>query len=123
MSMMREGMSIESADASSPVAFHASGSPAFAGVARRGGGDAAASALAAWRQAVREQGHKGAAANATGDFAVGIREHDGRAFMAVDRFAVRTLCYRIVEGRLEFAARADELAGPAPTHDTQANFD
>ena len=35
---------------------------------------------------------------------------DGSVFLAVDRFAVRTLCWRVDNGRLRVAARADTLA-------------
>ena len=79
-------------------------------------------ALAAWCDAVRHDANK-AAAGVTGDFAVGLVEPDGRAFMAVDRFAVRTLCYRVDQGQLRFAARADELADESTEIDPQAIFD
>jgi asparagine synthase (glutamine-hydrolysing) len=49
-----------------------------------------------------------------GDFAVGIHWADGRAFLAVDRFAIRSVCLRLVGKRLHFAARADELAAIEP---------
>ena len=78
-------------------------------------------AVAAWREALRH-GASAAAALADGEFAVALREPDGRVFLAVDRFAVRTLCYRVVGGTLRFAARADELADGAPI-DPQALFD
>ena len=98
-----------------------SGSPRFS--------DAALSALAlagdpaaAWRAALQGD-PKSAAQGVTGDFAVGLREPGGRVFMAVDRFAVRTLCYRVVQGQLRFAARADELADADSDIDPQAIFD
>ena len=103
-----------------PTDLH-SGSPRFS--------DAALSALAlagdtaaAWRAALQGD-PKLAAQGVTGDFAVGLREPDGRIFMAVDRFAVRTLCYRVVRGQLRFAARADELADADSDIDPQAIFD
>ena len=43
--------------------------------------------------------------------------------MAVDRFAIRTLCYRIDNNQLRFAARADELAEAGTEIDPQAIFD
>ncbi|HMN75627.1 MAG TPA: asparagine synthase-related protein [Burkholderiaceae bacterium] len=99
------------------------GSPRFsdsrlAGLARTQG-DAAA-----W-QAALAQGAAAAANSAEGDFAVGLIDAAGRCFLAVDRFAIRTLCYRVIEGRLHFAARADELAALAPRAeiDPQAIFD
>ena len=78
--------------------------------------------LAAWRTAWLSQGIR-AAAGVTGDFAVGLRGPDGRCFVAVDRFAVRTLCYCVDNGRLRFSANADELAGPDAEIDPQAIFD
>ena len=59
----------------------------------------------------------------TGDFAVGYRAPDGRTFLAVDRFAIRSLCYRIVDGVLRFAARADDLADAETAIDPQAIYD
>ena len=79
-------------------------------------------AVAAWREALRRGGGSTAATLADGEFAVALREPDGRVFLAVDRFAVHTLCYRLVGGTLQFAARADELADGAPL-DPQALFD
>ena len=81
-------------------------------------------ALAAW-QAALDRGAAGAAALADGEFAVALREPSGRTFLAVDRFAVRTLCYRVADGALQFAVRADafERAGASPELDPQALFD
>ena len=86
--------------------------------------------LAAWRQ-VFEQTGRNAPAAVVGDFAIALREPDGRTFLAVDRFAIRSLCYRVVGERLLFAERADELANELandlagePTEiDPQAIFD
>ena len=78
--------------------------------------------LSAWREAVAKDA-QGAAAGVTGDFAVALREPSGRSFLAVDRFAIRTLCYRVTDGQLRFAARADELADGAAGVDPQAIFD
>ncbi len=79
---------------------------------------------AAW-QAALAAGAARAAAAVEGDFAVGLTDTAGRSFLAVDRFAIRTLCYRIIDGRLHFAARADELAAlpPAAAISPQAIFD
>jgi asparagine synthase (glutamine-hydrolysing) len=79
-------------------------------------------ALAAWQEAFALNA-KGAAVGVAGDFAVALRESDGRTFLAVDRFAIQTLCYRMVEGQLRFAARADELADAGTPIDPQAIFD
>ncbi|MBN8508016.1 MAG: asparagine synthase [Burkholderiales bacterium] len=99
------------------------GSPRFtdarqAGLARSEG-DAAA-----WRAALAH-GAVHAAARVEGDFAVGLTDDDGRAFLAVDRFAIRTLCWRVIDGRLHFAERADDLAAlpPRADIDPQAVFD
>jgi len=80
--------------------------------------------LAAWRMAL-ENGPAGAAASADGEFAVAIRESSGRTFLAVDRFAIQTLCYRIIGNELQFALRADSWAGAdeASSLDPQAIFD
>jgi asparagine synthase (glutamine-hydrolysing) len=83
-----------------------------------------AGVLAAWRAAL-ESGPAAAARAADGEFAVALREPSGRTFLAVDRFAIRTLCYRIVGGELRFATRADVLAGDTESSplDPQAIFD
>ena len=78
--------------------------------------------LAAWHEAVTRDARQ-AAAGVTGDFAVGLHVPDGRIFLAVDRFAIHTLCYRVVDGQLRFAARADELADASTPIDPQAIFD
>jgi asparagine synthase (glutamine-hydrolysing) len=79
---------------------------------------------AAWRTALA-QGAQHAAAGSSGDFAVGLTDAAGRSFLAVDRFAIRTLCYRVIGKRLHFAERADTLAAlePRAEIDPQAVFD
>jgi asparagine synthase (glutamine-hydrolysing) len=79
---------------------------------------------AAW-QAALAQGAERAAAGAEGDFAVGLTDAQGRAFLAVDRFGIKTLCYRLIDGQLHFAQRADELAAlpPRAEIEPQAIFD
>jgi len=54
---------------------------------------------------------------------VGLREASGRTLLAVDRFSIRTLCYRLDRGLLRFAERADALADPGHEIDPQAIFD
>lgn len=101
-----------------PIAL---GSPAFSDphlAALASSGDV----LAAW-QAALARGPAEAARGASGDFAVGLADSSGRVFLAVDRFAVRTLCYRVVDGKLRFAARADALTDAQPEIDPQAIFD
>ena len=78
--------------------------------------------VAAWEKAFREKGMFAPAAVA-GDFAVGLSDVGGRTFLAVDRFAVRSLCYRQVGDQLRFAERADELADASVEIDPQAIFD
>lgn len=79
---------------------------------------------AAWRAALA-RGACAAAASADGDFAVGLHDDQGRTFLAVDRFAVHSICYRLIGGRLHFSSRADDLAAlqPQAAIDPQAIFD
>ena len=90
--------------------------PALAALAHSQG------ALAAWGAAFAQSG-AAAAAGVTGDFAAGWRDETGRVLLVVDRLAIRTLCYRLVDGELRFAPRADQLAGADPELDLQAIFD
>jgi asparagine synthase (glutamine-hydrolysing) len=98
-----------------------SGSPRFSD-ARLAALATAGELAAAWRTAL-EGSAIAAAQGVSGDFAVGLREPGGRTFLAVDRFAIRTLCYRVDKGQLRFAARADELADADTEIDPQAIFD
>ncbi|MBK9234541.1 MAG: asparagine synthase [Rhodoferax sp.] len=77
----------------------------------------------AWRALVQRDGIQRAAASLSGGFAIGLGEPDGSATLAVDRFAVQTLCYRVENGRLRFAERADALADAGTEIDPQAIFD
>ncbi len=81
-------------------------------------------ALAAWQQAYAERG-AGCAADVGGEFAVALDLGQGSVYLAVDRFAVHTLCYAVHDGRLHFAERADELARRLGIRelDPQAIFD
>ena len=78
-------------------------------------------ARTAWARLFERDGVK-ALPTVSGDFAFGIRLGE-RTFLAVDRFAIRSLCYRVVDGELKFAARADELADVSTEVDPQAIFD
>lgn len=78
--------------------------------------------LAAWQQLITTGGWD-AVKSVSGDFAVGFQDAAGRGFLAVDRFAIRSLCYRVDGGQLRFAARADELADASTEIDPQAIFD
>ena len=83
--------------------------------------EASAVWLAAWARG--QHALKQAACDMRGDFAIVLQCHTtGRAFLAVDRFAVQTLCYSAHEGRLQAAAGADTLAGPGAELDPQALF-
>jgi asparagine synthase (glutamine-hydrolysing) len=101
--------------------FLASGTPRFSDP-RLGELARTAGPLAAWQEACAKDAAS-AAASVTGDFAVGLRLPSGRTFLAVDRFAVRSLCYRVTDGQLHFAARADELVDAGAQVDPQAIFD
>jgi asparagine synthase (glutamine-hydrolysing) len=91
--------------------------PEWDSIAKRDG------ALSAW-SAMAEQGDMVAAlATVAGDFAVGVRDGRGRTWLAVDRFAQRSLCYRLDGAVLRFAERADALAGPSEAVSPQAVFD
>jgi asparagine synthase (glutamine-hydrolysing) len=74
-----------------------------------------------WAEAIAALGPEQAAAQAQGAFAVGMALPDGRLFLAVDRFAVQTLCWRKGPEGLRFAERADQLGGR--DIDPQALFD
>lgn len=77
---------------------------------------------AAWQQALT--GDLAAALRGVdGDFAIGIDLPDGRQVVAVDRFAIQSACYRVQDGRLRYAARADELVEAGHALDRQALFD
>ncbi|RVT54441.1 asparagine synthase [Rubrivivax albus] len=83
---------------------------------------------AAWQAAVagrhRDQAVAAAAATA-GNFAVGLTDAQGRVFLAVDRFAEQTLCWRRIGDRIHYAERADTLAAlhPRAEIDPQAVYD
>jgi asparagine synthase (glutamine-hydrolysing) len=96
--------------------------PALAGIARDDGDGAAWKALLERHPGA---GTAAAVAGVQGDFAVGLTDAAGRTFLAVDRFAIRTLCWRVIDDRLHFAERADDLAALAPRAeiDPQAVFD
>jgi asparagine synthase (glutamine-hydrolysing) len=81
----------------------------------------------AWRELLQKHAPAQAASLVQGDFAIALSMDDGATFMAVDRFAVQTLCYRIDGNQLRYAANATDLAGAAvgeaPELDAQAIFD
>jgi asparagine synthase (glutamine-hydrolysing) len=77
--------------------------------------------VAAWLAALVD-GPEAAASAADGDFAVALALADGRVFLAVDRFAVRSICWRVDQGAVRFAERADDIAEGCDL-DPQALFD
>ena len=79
-------------------------------------------ALSAWTEAFAKNSVQ-AARGVAGDFSVALRDSSGRVFLAVDRFAIHTLCYRVDCGQIQFAPRADALAGANAEIDPQAIFD
>jgi asparagine synthase (glutamine-hydrolysing) len=88
--------------------------------------DTSQTPAACWAEAL-SQGQSACvalAAELPGAFSIGI--HDaarGRTFLAVDRFAIHTLCFRQAEGGLMFAERADDGAVATQELDAQALFD
>jgi asparagine synthase (glutamine-hydrolysing) len=77
-----------------------------------------------WLSAVAASDMKTTAAQADGGFAVGITDGQGRTHLAVDRFAIETLCYKVdAHGQIQFAERADTLADDSTPIDPQAIFD
>jgi asparagine synthase (glutamine-hydrolysing) len=75
-----------------------------------------------WLEAFQRHGAQ-APAQVGGTFAVGLRLPDGRVYLAVDRFAVHSLCWRVVGPEIRFAERADTLADGDTPVDPQAIFD
>ena len=94
------------------------GAPRFAQVhaSARAAGDV--DQAAAWRAVGPDH-----IADVGGNFAVGLHEPDGRSWIAVDRFGIETICWRIVDGKLRFAERADELVGADARIEPQAIYD
>ena len=78
--------------------------------------------LAAWQAAFAKKGAM-AAKDVIGHFSVGLRDAQGRVFLAVDRFAVDTVCYRVVGSQIAFSTRADDLANADTPIDPQAIYD
>jgi asparagine synthase (glutamine-hydrolysing) len=76
---------------------------------------------AAWREAFARHG-TAAPTRAAGDFAVAVGDRGERMLLAVDRFAICNLYYRVDRGQLRYDSRADRLAGDDEL-DPQALFD
>ena len=77
---------------------------------------------AAWQLAYARFGAR-APLHVDGDFAVALRDDDGRIFAAVDRFAVRPLCFRREGDEIIVAERADDAAAKTTGLQPQAIFD
>jgi len=77
---------------------------------------------AAWVGAFDRYGTS-APAHVENDFAVALRLASGGSFIAIDRFAIQTLCYRTSGNDLIIAPRADEVAAAENDLDPQAIFD
>jgi asparagine synthase (glutamine-hydrolysing) len=75
-----------------------------------------------WRTALGDDPRAGLA-RIGGDFALALPLGAGRMLLAVDRFAIRSLCWRVDDGRLRWSTRADELADEGHSLEPQALFD
>jgi len=79
-------------------------------------------AEAAWRAALAAGDVAEALRGVQGPFAVAWSSH-GRTVLAVDRFAVHTLCWRLAGTELHWSDRADALADATPQLSAQSLFD
>ena len=118
--MKSQGLS----SAPAPCVLVALGEPRFADESigqsvRRNG------AAAAWLTLLRQERADSALARVQGSFAIAWRAQNGGVHLAVDRFAIQSLCYRVIGGQLHFAERAEQLAELAPRAELapQALFD
>jgi asparagine synthase (glutamine-hydrolysing) len=77
-----------------------------------------------WLAAIEGSGLDAALLACSEPFAMGpLTLPDGRQVAAVDRFAVKTLCWRLDDGKLRVAERASDLVDGATPIDPQAIFD
>ena len=76
-----------------------------------------------WQSLLALKGAAAAAAQVGGDFAVSLKQVDGSTYLAVDRFAMQTLCYTVQGQQIHCAERADQLVGPNAELEPQALFD
>ena len=74
-----------------------------------------------WESLISHHGISAVAAAIPGRFALAVKQADGSASLASDRFASHSLCWVLSDGQLRFAERADSL-GVAEL-DAQALFD
>lgn len=105
--------------------FLSTGAPRFPGTtsAATVGATAGDAARAAWQALLTGADPVAALAQVGGRFSVAWRQPGGRTVLAVDRFGIDPLCYRIVGEELRFATRADDLAGDDADLEPQAIFD
>ncbi|MDH4393725.1 MAG: asparagine synthase-related protein [Aquabacterium sp.] len=92
------------------------GATPWAALARDGG------AAVAWRAALAGRPAE-ALAQIGGMWAVAWTAEDGRVLLAVDRFARHNLCWRLQDGQLRHAPRADTLADAQTPVAAQAVYD
>jgi len=78
--------------------------------------------LERWQTLVQRHGVERGVALVQGDFAVSLVLPDGRRLLAVDRFAIQTLCWRLDGSGLKVSQRADHIAD-GESLDAQALFD
>ena len=78
---------------------------------------------AAWRVLFASANVDAALSRVSGDFAMAFVDSEGLGVAMVDRFATRSLCWRVRDGRLAVAERADELADETTAIDLQAIYD
>ncbi len=82
------------------------------------------SAAGLWLAAIAQSGLDAALLECKQPFALGpLTLPDGSQVAAIDRFAVKTLCWRLDDGRLRVAERACDLADDTTPIDPQAIFD
>ncbi len=94
------------------------GAPRFAQAHASTDAAGGAEQAAAWRALGPDR-----IAEVAGNFAVGLHEPDGRSWVAVDRFGIETICWRVVDGKLRFAERADQLVDADAEIEPQAIYD
>ncbi|MEN9544545.1 MAG: hypothetical protein RLZZ598_1378, partial [Pseudomonadota bacterium] len=74
-----------------------------------------------WESLISRHGISAVAAATHGRFALAMKQADGSACLASDRFASHSLCWAMSDGQLRFSERADALG--ATELDPQALFD
>jgi asparagine synthase (glutamine-hydrolysing) len=80
-------------------------------------------AQAAWHELASATDPAAELQRVGGSFAFAVHDARGRQVLAVDRFSVESLCYRVVGDRVVCSQRADELADEVTPVDPQALLD